>query len=102
MTANKPIVFNALFMFFFLCGLFCIYRCFTCATLFHFAVLVFFFKFQKFFCCFTAVLVVFDLQSLESLIHAEKWKNDACKEMEIQNPYVFLIGTKRDLVVRII
>ena len=63
---------------------------------------LFFFKFQKFFCCFTAVLVVFDLSDLESLIHAEKWKNDACQQMEIQNPYVFLIGTKRDLVVRII
>ena len=42
-------------------------------------------------------MVVFDLSDIESLSHAQKWKEDAC--LAASDPLVFLIGAKKDLVV---
>ena len=47
---------------------------------------------------FTVVIVVFDLNEVESLANARTWAEDACKNAS--DPLVFLVGTKKDLVVR--
>ena len=45
------------------------------------------------------VIVVFDLSDVNSLAHTPQWKEDACKCA--CDPHVFLVGTKKDLVVSI-
>ena len=42
-------------------------------------------------------MVVFDLSEIESLANTKTWKIDACKNAT--DPLVFLVGTKKDLVV---
>ena len=40
---------------------------------------------------------MFDLTDIESLTHCQRWKEDACESAS--DPYVFLVGTKKDLCV---
>ena len=47
---------------------------------------------------FAAILVVFDLTDLFSLSACPKWLEDALKA-NVDRPLVFLVGTKRDLLV---
>ena len=46
------------------------------------------------------MIVAFDLSDVETLRHARKWKEDACESAK--DPFVFLVGTKKDIVVCII
>ena len=48
----------------------------------------------------SVVIVTFDLSDIETLRHARKWKEDACESAI--DPFVFLVGTKKDIVVFII
>lgn len=45
-----------------------------------------------------AVIVGFDLSSIDSLKKAKQWKEDACANVETENPHIFLVGLKKDLV----
>ncbi|XP_067113212.1 ras-related protein Rab-34 [Osmerus mordax] len=44
-----------------------------------------------------AIIVVFDLSSVGSLIHARQWLEDAMKENDPSSVLLFLVGTKKDL-----
>ena len=44
------------------------------------------------------VIVTFDLSDVESMNHVHKWKEDACQSA--YDPLVFLVGTKKDLLVK--
>lgn len=46
-----------------------------------------------------AVIVVFDCSDSASLFHSETWKEEAVRYGQLQNPLVFLVGTKNDLIV---
>ena len=46
------------------------------------------------------MIVAFDLSDVETLGHARKWKEDACESAI--DPFVFLVGTKKDIVVRMV
>lgn len=48
---------------------------------------------------FAAVIVVFDMTDLYSLTSCPAWLEDALKVNSVR-PIVFLVGTKRDLLVR--
>ena len=48
----------------------------------------------------SVVIVTFDLSDIETLRHARKWKDDACESAI--DPFVFLVGTKKDIVVFIL
>lgn len=50
-------------------------------------------------CLTAAVIVVFDFSNFDSLQKARQWKQDACSNVETENPLVFLVGSKKDLVV---
>lgn len=49
------------------------------------------------FLAFSVVLVAFDLTDIDSLGHCLQWQIDACKSA--RDPLVFLVGTKKDLMV---
>ncbi|XP_005813147.1 ras-related protein Rab-34-like [Xiphophorus maculatus] len=44
-----------------------------------------------------AIMVVFDLSSVNSLAHAREWLEDAMKENDPSSVLLFLVGTKKDL-----
>ncbi|XP_015254316.1 PREDICTED: ras-related protein Rab-34-like isoform X2 [Cyprinodon variegatus] len=44
-----------------------------------------------------AIIVVFDLSSLNSLAHARQWLEDAMRENDPSSVLLFLVGTKKDL-----
>ncbi|CAL8280706.1 unnamed protein product [Arctogadus glacialis] len=44
-----------------------------------------------------AIIVVFDLSSVESLAHARQWLEDAMKENDPSSVLLFLVGTKKDM-----
>ncbi|XP_072230940.1 ras-related protein Rab-34-like [Leuresthes tenuis] len=44
-----------------------------------------------------AIIVVFDLSSENSLVHARQWLEDAMKENDPSSVLLFLVGTKKDL-----
>ena len=44
------------------------------------------------------MIVSFDLSDISSLRNAQRWKDEACKSAD--NPLVFLVGLKKDLVVK--
>ncbi|XP_029030188.1 ras-related protein Rab-34 [Betta splendens] len=44
-----------------------------------------------------AIIVVFDLSSVNSLAHAREWLEDAMKENDPSSVLLFLVGTKKDL-----
>ncbi|XP_023143335.2 ras-related protein Rab-34 [Amphiprion ocellaris] len=44
-----------------------------------------------------AIIVVFDLSSVNSLAHARQWLEDAMKENDPSSVLLFLVGTKKDL-----
>lgn len=43
------------------------------------------------------VIVVFDMSDIGSLSNVIQWKEDACQNAS--DPLVFLVGTKKDLIV---
>ena len=43
------------------------------------------------------MIVAFDLSDIDTLSHARKWRDDACEAAT--DPFVFLVGTKKDIVV---
>ena len=45
------------------------------------------------------IIGVFDMNELTSLVSAEKWINEALQTTSVDNPLIFLVGTKRDLIV---
>lgn len=47
---------------------------------------------------FSVVVVVFDLSSLDSLASCKQWAEEACSSAN--DPHLFLVGAKRDLLVR--
>lgn len=49
---------------------------------------------------FSAIVTVFDLQNLKSLENAEQWLGEALSVHVSQIPYLFLVGSKMDLLVR--
>ena len=46
-----------------------------------------------------AILVTFDLNDKESLMHARQWMEEACENIQMDTPLRFLIGAKTDLLV---
>ena len=48
------------------------------------------------------IMGVFDLSNLETLVSAERWIKEALEITAADNPIVFLIGSKQDLIVKII
>jgi hypothetical protein len=46
-------------------------------------------------------VVAFDLTNRESLINAENWLRDALNVLKYddETPFIFLVGTKKDLLV---
>ncbi|XP_058482622.1 ras-related protein Rab-34 [Solea solea] len=44
-----------------------------------------------------AIIVVFDLSSVSSLVHARQWLEDAMKDNDPSSVLLFLVGTKKDL-----
>lgn len=46
-------------------------------------------------------MIAFDLIDKDSLVESETWLNDALKVASIgdQKPFIFLVGTKKDLIV---
>ncbi|XP_056267675.1 ras-related protein Rab-34 [Pseudoliparis swirei] len=44
-----------------------------------------------------AIIVVFDMSSVSSLVHARKWLEDAMRENDPSSVLLFLVGTKKDL-----
>ncbi len=46
------------------------------------------------------IIGVFDLNDLETLKSAERWIKEALEITASDNPLVFLVGSKQDLIVR--
>lgn len=46
------------------------------------------------------IIGVFDMNNLETLTSAERWINEALEITAADNPIVFLVGSKQDLIVR--
>ncbi|KAF7284793.1 hypothetical protein GWI33_021552 [Rhynchophorus ferrugineus] len=45
-----------------------------------------------------AIVVCFDLSNYESLMHAKKWLKEALNANTNQSPFIFLVGSKKDLI----
>lgn len=45
------------------------------------------------------LLIVFDLTRFDSLINCQKWTQEALAANHGHQPFIFLIGAKRDLLV---
>ncbi len=45
------------------------------------------------------IVGVFDMNNLDTLKSAERWINEALEITAIDNPLIFLVGSKRDLIV---
>lgn len=48
------------------------------------------------------VIIVFDLTNLYSLSHCKNWLREALEANDTTTPLLFLVGTKKDLLVRIV
>jgi GTPase SAR1 family protein len=46
-----------------------------------------------------AIVAVFDLNDIDTLKSAERWVNEALQTTAVDNPLIFLVGSKRDLIV---
>uniref|UniRef100_A0A8C3Q7A6 Ras-related protein Rab-36 n=1 Tax=Geospiza parvula TaxID=87175 RepID=A0A8C3Q7A6_GEOPR len=46
-----------------------------------------------------AIITVFDLADIQTLDHTKQWLEDALRENEPDSSFIFLVGTKKDLVV---
>ncbi|NXX18510.1 RAB36 protein, partial [Podargus strigoides] len=44
------------------------------------------------------IITVFDLADIQTLEHAKQWLEDALRENEPDSSFIFLVGTKKDLV----
>ncbi|NWS14477.1 RAB36 protein, partial [Pachyramphus minor] len=44
------------------------------------------------------IITVFDLADIQTLDHTKQWLEDALRENEPDSSFVFLVGTKKDLV----
>lgn len=49
----------------------------------------------------SVVMVVFDVTNIVTLAHTAQWLEEAKQANEGSNPLIFLVGTKRDLMVRL-
>lgn len=47
------------------------------------------------------VIIVFDVTNLYSLSHSKNWLREALDANGTSSPLIFLVGTKKDLLVRI-
>ena len=47
-----------------------------------------------------AIIAVFDINDLDTLKSAERWVNEALQTTANDNPLIYLVGSKRDLLVR--
>lgn len=47
------------------------------------------------------IVGVFDMTETNTLVSAERWINEALQITAVDNPLIFLVGTKRDLIVKI-
>uniref|UniRef100_A0A8D0F0J6 Ras-related protein Rab-36 n=1 Tax=Strix occidentalis caurina TaxID=311401 RepID=A0A8D0F0J6_STROC len=45
------------------------------------------------------IITVFDLADIQTLDHTKQWLEDALRENEPDSSFIFLVGTKKDLVV---
>uniref|UniRef100_A0A8C0G456 Ras-related protein Rab-36 n=1 Tax=Chelonoidis abingdonii TaxID=106734 RepID=A0A8C0G456_CHEAB len=45
------------------------------------------------------IITVFDLADIQTLEHTKQWLEDALRENEPGSSFIFLVGTKKDLVV---
>ena len=45
------------------------------------------------------IMAVFDINDLDTLKSAERWVNEALQTTATDNPLIFLVGSKRDLIV---
>ncbi|XP_071301709.1 ras-related protein Rab-36 isoform X2 [Agelaius tricolor] len=45
-----------------------------------------------------AIITVFDLADIQTLDHTKQWLEDALRENEPDSSFIFLVGTKKDLV----
>lgn len=52
------------------------------------------------FTIFTVIIMVFDFRNTESLMNIDKWLDEALSVQESDTPYLFLVGSKMDLMVR--
>lgn len=52
------------------------------------------------FTIFTVIIMVFDFRNTESLMNIDKWLEEALSVQESDTPYLFLVGSKMDLMVR--
>uniref|UniRef100_A0A8C1E5V6 Ras-related protein Rab-36 n=1 Tax=Cyprinus carpio carpio TaxID=630221 RepID=A0A8C1E5V6_CYPCA len=48
------------------------------------------------------IITVFDMADIKSLEHTQQWLKEALQENEPDSCFVFMVGTKRDLLVRIV
>ena len=46
------------------------------------------------------IIGVFDMNNLDTLKSAERWINEALEITAADNPIVFLVGSKQDLIVK--
>ncbi|NXT42496.1 RAB36 protein, partial [Pelecanoides urinatrix] len=44
------------------------------------------------------IITVFDLADIQTLDHTKQWLEDALRENEPDSSFIFLVGTKKDLV----
>lgn len=49
--------------------------------------------------CFSVIIVVFDLSNIFSLAHTKIWLKEALAANSNSEPLLFMVGTKKDLVV---
>lgn len=49
-------------------------------------------------CPFLVIIVVFDLSDLGTLSNTRQWLEDALRDRQVE-PLIFLVGSKKDLVV---
>lgn len=50
---------------------------------------------------FVAIIVVFDFTNISTLSHCKQWLKEALNASGNEDPFIFLVGTKKDLVVGI-
>lgn len=46
-----------------------------------------------------AILIVFDFTKIETLHHCRSWLSEVLKVSSSQCPFIFLVGTKLDMMV---
>jgi hypothetical protein len=67
--------------------------------IFYFIELFFIFKTAAYYRGAHVIVGVFDMNNLDTLKSAERWINEALEITAIDNPLIFLVGSKQDLIV---